>query len=135
MSMPRPWPTEAEALAIPVGELALHVLWRLVSTPQGSSPLTSPVNFIARTPPTPIRVRELAARGVRITPVSETCPKCKGWGQEPYQPPANLRPASGSETRNCTRCRGIGQVTDLRDDEVPVTASEVKPHRRGGPLG
>jgi len=34
MSMPRPWPTEAEALAIPVGELALHVLWRLVSTPQ-----------------------------------------------------------------------------------------------------
>jgi uncharacterized protein (TIGR02391 family) len=51
--MPRPWPTEAEALAMPVDELALHVLWRLVFTPQQSSPLTSPVNFIARTPPTP----------------------------------------------------------------------------------
>lgn len=51
-SMPRPWPSEQQALAMPVDELALHVLWRLVFTPQHSSPLGSPTNFIAATPPT-----------------------------------------------------------------------------------
>ncbi len=50
---------------MPVDELALHVLWRLVFTPQRSSPLTSPVNFIAGTPPTlSATLGGLAAGGV-----------------------------------------------------------------------
>jgi hypothetical protein len=34
MVMPAPWPTEQEALGMPVDDLALHVLWRLVARPR-----------------------------------------------------------------------------------------------------
>lgn len=51
-TMPRPWPTEEAALAMPVDELALHVLWRLVFTPSHGTPLGSPTNFLAVTQPT-----------------------------------------------------------------------------------
>lgn len=61
--MPRPWPTEEDALAMPVDELALHVLWRLTFTQQRSTPLTSPVNFLAATPPTS-SARSLSLGGI-----------------------------------------------------------------------
>ena len=50
MTMPLPWPTEDQALAMPVDDLALHVLWRLVET-RGGANLLEPRNFLGSTPP------------------------------------------------------------------------------------
>jgi uncharacterized protein (TIGR02391 family) len=50
MAMPLPWPSEREAIDLPVDELGMRVLWRLADS-RGPS-LLNGRNFILETPPT-----------------------------------------------------------------------------------